>query len=464
MGTPVPGVPRRDAGGFKEANKGQHFSPTNPKLGLRPCWTRGGPRAPGEFMDSKRARFAIFLTVFVDLLGFGIVIPILPLYAKAIAAHPSPWMDGVNHALRLLEPGAFWAGLAFVSFSLMQFLASPLLGRISDMAGRKPVLWISLLGTAASYVIMAGTGRYEWVLAARILAGVLGGNIPVAQAAMADSSAPEERSKALGMIGAAFGLGFVIGPALAGVLSGSAAGARLHAEHGWHLPFLVAAGLSLLASLMVLLWVPETLSPEVRQRARTEESRGHALQLALARPGMPQVLGISLLSMSGFAMMEGTFALLAEHRFDFHQREVGYLFGLVGILIVLYQGGLVRLVARHIPERLALIAGLGLMLVALPLLPVAPWAAPFLGTFIPLAWGSGMSNTASQALASQLTPPEDQGGLFGVLNAVSGIGRIVGPLVGTFAFARWGFASPYWLATGTVGLALLLALTLPRRP
>ena len=414
-------------------------------------------------MDSKRARFAIFLTVFIDLLGFGIVIPILPLYAKAIAAHPSPWMASVNHTLQLLEPGAFWAGLAFVSFSVMQFLASPILGRISDMVGRKPVLWISLMGTAASYLIMAATGRYEWVLVARILAGILGGNIPVAQAAMADSSAPEERSKVLGMIGAAFGLGFVIGPALAVVLSGSAAGARLYTQYGWHLPFIVASGLSLLASFMVIFWVPETLNPEIRQRAKIEESRGHALRLALARPGMPQVLGISLLAMSGFAMMEGTFALLAEHRFDFRQREVGYLFGLVGILIVVYQGGLVRLVAKHIPERIALAVGLVLMIIALPLLPVAPWAAPFLLTFVPLAWGSGMSNTAGQALASQLTPAEDQGGLFGVLNAVSGIGRILGPLFGSFSFARWGFAAPYWLATATVGLALLLALTLPRR-
>lgn len=413
-------------------------------------------------MDSKRARFAIFLTVFVDLLGFGIVIPILPLYAKAIAAQPSPWMASVNHALQLLEPGAFWAGLAFVSFSVMQFFAAPVLGRISDLVGRKPVLWISLMGTVASYLILAATGRYEWVLAARILAGILGGNIPVAQAAMADSSTPEERSKVLGMIGAAFGLGFVLGPAMAGLLSGSSFGVRLLAERGLQLPFLVAAGLSLIASLMVIGWVPETLNPELRQRARTEESRGHALRLALQRPGMPQVLGIALLSMSGFAMMEGTFALLAEHRFAFGQREVGYLFGLVGILIVLYQGGLVRLVATHVPERLALIVGLLLMILALPLLPVAPWATPFLLTFVPLAWGSGMSNTAGQALASQLTPAEDQGGLFGVLNAVSGIGRILGPLFGSFCFARWGFAAPYWLATGTVGLALLLALTLPR--
>ena len=235
-------------------------------------------------MESKRARSAIFLTVFVDLLGFGIVIPILPLYAKAIAQHPSGWMSAVNGLLGLRDPGAFWAGLAFVSFSVMQFFAAPILGRISDTVGRKPVLWITLMGASASYVIMAVTGRYERVLAARVLGGTLGANIPVAQAAMADTSTPEERSKVLGMIGAAFGLGFVIGPALAGLLSGSAFGARLFETHGWHLPFFVAAGLSLLASLLVLFWVPETLSPEVRERAKTRETRGHALMVASGAP------------------------------------------------------------------------------------------------------------------------------------------------------------------------------------
>jgi MFS family permease len=412
--------------------------------------------------SSSRAQAAVFLTVFVDLLGFGIVIPILPLYAKAIASHPSPWMETLNQALGLQTPGAFWAGLAFVSFSIMQFIATPILGRASDLVGRKPVLWISLLGSALGYLVLALTGRYEWVLAARILDGITGGNISVAQAAMADCSKPEERSKVLGMIGAAFGLGFVLGPALAGLLSGSAFGQHLLATRGWHLPFFVACGLSLLASFLVLVWMPETLTPEVKARARNEESRGHALRLALRRPGMPQLLSIALLAMSGFAMMEGTFSLLANARFDFQQKEVGWLFAFIGILIVLYQGGLVRLVARRIPERVAMGLGLGLMACSLPFLPSAPWKWPFLLLLIPLSWGSGMNGTATHALASRLTPAEDQGGLFGVLNAMQGLGRILGPLIGTYAFARFGPAAPYFVATVCVGLALLLSLTVPR--
>lgn len=410
---------------------------------------------------SKRAQWAVFATVFVDLLGFGILIPILPLYAQAVTEHPSYWMSWVNHTLRLETPGAFWAGTAFVSFSLMQFLATPVLGRLSDLVGRRPVLWVSLLGSAAGYLILATTGRFEWVLAARLLDGVTGGNISVAQAAMADTSRPEERSKALGMIGAAFGLGFVLGPFLGGVLAQSAQGRALLNEHGVHLPFLVAAGFSLLASFLVLAWLPETLPPALRCSARRTEQRGHALVLALKREGMAKVLGVALLTMTGFAMMEGTYSLMAAQRFTLTQGQVGYLFGFVGLLIVIYQGGLVRLVAKRLPERLALSAGLLLMAVSLPILAYAPWMWPFVLLMVPLAWGSGMSNTATSALASQLTPSDEQGRLFGVINAVQGIGRILGPAIGTFVFARGGYTTSYWVAGGTVATGLILAMTLP---
>lgn len=411
-------------------------------------------------MNDRKARTAIFLTVFMDLLGFGIVIPILPLYAESIAAHgETSWMHATTGWMHLQDAGAFWAGIVFISFSVMQFLATPVLGRISDKVGRKPVLWLSLMGSAVGYVMMALTMRFEWVLAARILDGITGGNIAVAQAAMTDGSKPEDRSKLLGMIGAAFGLGFVIGPALAGVLAGSSLGESLLARHGWHLPFFVAAGLSFLAATFVLVWLPETLTPELRAKAYGRESRGHALVIALKRPGMAQLLLISLLAMSGFAMMEGTFSLLAHARFGFGQRQVGYLFAFIGVLIVLYQGGLVRVVSKQIPEQAAVLSGLSLMVLTLPFLPFASWKWPFLLLMIPLAWGSGMNSTATNALASQITPPGEQGSLFGAMGAMQGLGRIIGPAIGTFAFAKWGYASPYFIATVTAGLGLLLALT-----
>ena len=201
----------------------------------------------------------------------------------------------------------------------------------------------------------------------------------------------------------------------------------------------------------------------MRARARSHESRGHALVKALKRPGMPQILGVSLLAMAGFAMMEGTFALLVHQRFGFQQREVGFLFAFIGVLLVIYQGGLVRVVAKRIPERVALITGLVLMGVALPFMPKAPWMWPFLLLLIPLSWGSGMGTTAGTALASRLTPAEDQGGLFGVINAMTGMGRIIGPAMGTFTLARWGGQATYTVAGLTLGLALVLAMTISNK-
>lgn len=411
---------------------------------------------------SKGAQIAIFFTVMVDLLGFGIVLPLLPLYAREVSQNPSAWMAWVNGFLNLQNPGAFWAGVAFVSFSITQFLASPLLGRLSDLMGRKPVLWMTMAGSAMSYLLLGLSSDFEWILIARLLGGLMGGNISVAQAAMADLSPKKERSKAMGLIGAAFGLGFVLGPFLGGILSASTWGQHL-ASMGIQLPFMTSSLLSLIASLLVLTLMNETLPPEARMGARQEEKRGHALILALKRPGMAQILIISLLSMTGFAQMEGTYSLLAKDRFGLGAKEVGYLFGFVGLLIVIYQGGLVRLVSRFLRERTALIWGLGLMAIALPLLAFFPWKWPFVLIMIPLAWGSGMNNTASAALASQLTPPEDQGGLFGVINAMSGLGRILGPLLGTLLYAKWGYTLAYLIASALIATAGLVAFLLPTR-
>ncbi len=407
----------------------------------------------------QRAKFSLLLTVFIDLLGFGIVIPILPLYAKNISAQPSPWMTGINEWFNFTNPSAFWAGIAMVSFTVMQFIATPVLGRWSDKIGRRPLLYISLIGSALGYLVLGLTMRYEWVIAARILDGLTGGNIAVAQAAMADISTPEDRSKSLGMMGAAFGMGFIMGPALAGILSGSSWGNWLYEVRGFHLPFLVASGLSLIASLSVLFFLPETLSPENRAKTNSKK-RGHALTQALKRPQMPTLLLISLLTVTGFGMFEGSFSLMTNQRFGFGQSEVGYLFGVIGLLIAIYQGGIVRIVIKFIPEKKLLILGLILLFFAFLTLPIAPLYWPFYLCIIPAAWGSGMNNTSTLALASKLTPPEDQGSLFGVLGAVQSLGRILGPAIGTIAYAKYGYRMPFNIAAGFILLALVASLML----
>ena len=407
----------------------------------------------------QRAKFALLFTVFIDLLGFGIVIPILPLYAKNISANPSPWMIGINQWFDFSNPGAFWAGLAMVSFTSMQFVATPILGRWSDKIGRRPLLYTSLMGSALGYLVLGLTMRYEWVIAARILDGLTGGNIAVAQAAMADISTPEDRSKSLGMMGAAFGMGFVLGPALAGILSGSSWGNWLLEAHGLHLPFLVASVMSLIASLSVLFFLPETLSAENREKTK-HKKRGHAILQALKRPQMPTLLLISLLTVTGFGMFEGSFALMTNQRFGFGQKEVGYLFGVVGLLIAIYQGAIVRIISKLISEQKLLVLGLTFLIIGFVSLPIAPLYWPFYLCIIPAAWGSGMNNTSTFALASKLTPPEDQGSLFGVLGAVQSLGRILGPAIGTLAFAQYGYRMPFHVAVGFIVLALGAAVAL----
>lgn len=406
-----------------------------------------------------RAKFTLLFTVFIDLLGFGIVIPILPLYAKNISDNPSPWMVGINEWFSFSNPGAFWAGLAMVSYTLMQFIATPILGRWSDKIGRRPLLYISLMGSALGYLVLGLTMRYEWVIAARILDGLTGGNIAVAQAAMADISTPEDRSKSLGMMGAAFGMGFVLGPALAGILSGSSWGNWLLGMHGIHLPFIVASVMSLTASVSVLFFLPETLSEENRKKTNSTK-RGHVLLQVLKRPQMPTLIAISLLTVTGFGMFEGSFSLMANERFGFGQREVGYLFGVVGLLIAIYQGAMVRIVSALISEQKLLVLGLTFLIIAFICLPVAPLYWPFYLCIIPAAWGSGMNNTSTFALASKLTPPEDQGSLFGALGAVQSLGRILGPAIGTLAFAQYGYRMPFHIAVGFIVLALAAALFL----
>lgn len=411
----------------------------------------------------QNSKFTLLLTIFTDLLGFGIVIPILPLYAKNISDNPSPWMSHINEMLNFSNPGAFWAGLAMVSYTVMQFISTPILGRWSDKFGRRPLLYISLLGSTIGYLVLGFTMQYEWVIAARILDGLTGGNISVAQAAMADLSTPQDRSKSLGMMGAAFGMGFILGPALAGILSGSSIGVYLLETHGLHLPFLVASVLSLTASLSVIFFLPETLSVESRQRTRNKK-RGHALLQEFKRPQMPTLLFISLITVTSFGMFEGSFSLMVNHRFGFGQKEVGYLFGVVGLLIALYQGLIVRFISKFFSEKKILVLGLTFLVIAFIFMPIAPLFWPFYLCIIPSAWGSGMNTTAIYALSSKLTPAEDQGSLFGVLGSIQSLGRIIGPALGTLTFAQYGYRMPFHIATGLILVALVAALVLLPKP
>ncbi|MGH9905095.1 MAG: MFS transporter, partial [Pyrinomonadaceae bacterium] len=286
----------------------------------------------------------IFTTVFIDLVGFGIVIPVLPFYAESTQFHATP---------RTI-------GLLFASYSVMQVIFSPILGGLSDKFGRRPVLLISIIGTGIGF-LMLGFANTLWMLfAGRILDGITGGNISTAQAYIADVTTKEERAKGMGLLGAAFGLGFIFGPAIGGILS----------RWGVHIPFLFAAGLCFANALLLYFTLPETVTPD--HPVRTSAARGRGLRQlirSLKQRRLAFVLTIYFLFIVAFSIMTTSFSLYTMFRFGYDAQHNGYLFAYVGLIAVIIQGGLIGKLVRRFGELPLVITGalcFGVSLFAIP--------------------------------------------------------------------------------------------------
>src|SRR3954465_7705177 len=261
----------------------------------------------------------IFLTIFVNLVGFGIIIPLLPFYAETFGASPLA------------------IGLLFAVFSLCQLVAAPALGDLSDRYGRRPVLVFSLAGTVLSFVMLAVAHSVTMLFAARIVDGLSGGNISTARAYVADVTEPRDRARAYGLIGAAFGLGFILGPALSGIL----------ARVSYTAPIWAAAALTLVATAMAWLWLPETVH---RAQAGTGNPFRY-LRPLLQRPLVRRVLVIDFVYWCSFSIFQTTFALFAARRFGFDAPKTGYVFAAFGVLGAVIQGGLIRPIVRALGDR-----------------------------------------------------------------------------------------------------------------
>ena len=382
--------------------------------------------------------FLIWLTVFIDLVGFGIVIPILPLYAERQGATP------------------FQVGLLLAGYSAMQFIFAPILGSLSDRIGRKTVLAISLYGTAIASVTLgfaSGLPHALWlVFLARFVDGITGANIPTAQAYVADITAPEKRAEALGLIGMAFGLGFVLGPAIGGLL----------ASINVALPFYVVGVVAVLNATAMLWRLPE---PERHLSFATEaRSRFERLTAAFRNPNLRLLLVVVLLSTIAFAGMEATLALLLKDRFGYDESHAAYLFAFVGIVMAVVQGVLVGRLVEKTGERPLVVFGTLFLAVGLALagLSVAVSFGLLLGALGLLALGSGLQNPSVTALVSRLTPASQQGTSLGVAQSMSSIGRIAGPLLGGALYAV-GWAAPYFAGAILMIAALLLAIVFNAR-
>jgi DHA1 family tetracycline resistance protein-like MFS transporter len=359
----------------------------------------------------SRPLIVIFLTVFVNLVGFGIIIPLLPFYAQTFGASP------------------LVIGLLFASFSLSQLIATPALGVLSDRWGRRPVLMFSLLGTVVSFAMLALAHSLLILFVARIIDGLSGGNITTARAYIADVTEPHERAKAYGMLGAAFGLGFIVGPALAGAFS----------HISYTAPIWAAAVITLVATAMAYFWLPETVH---RGNAATA-SPWRALPDVFGRRQLRPLLIADFIYWASFSVCNTTFALFASRRFGFDVAQTGYVLAAFGFLGVIVQVGMVGPSVRALGVRRTFLLGLLVAAAGWGLVGVSHSIGLFLAALVPAGVGVGLCNAALITLVSHAASKEEQGKVQGAAGALESLGRTIGPVWGNGALQRFGEASPY---------------------
>ncbi|MDT7689582.1 MAG: transporter, family, tetracycline resistance protein [Acidobacteriota bacterium] len=348
----------------------------------------------------------IFITVFIDLVGFGIVIPVLPFYVEGTRFGASPRV----------------VGLLFASYSIMQLIFTPILGRMSDKYGRRPILFFSLLGTSLGFFIL-GFATTLWMLfAGRIIDGITGGNISTAQAYIADVTTEENRAKGMGLIGAAFGMGFIFGPAIGGILS----------RWGTHVPFLFAGALALANATLLYFVLPETVTPDHPARQSAATGRWSQLVKALRGSRLAFVLGIYFLFITAFSIMTSSFGLFTLYRFGFDAHDTGWVFAFVGVIGAVVQGGLIGRLVKMFGELPLVIAGALFFAASLFIIPMT---GPSTGTVALLALGAffalgnGLATPSLTSLASKSASAGEQGGVLGVTQSVASLARVVGPLI-----------------------------------
>lgn len=389
----------------------------------------------------------IFITVFIDLIGFGMVIPILPYYANT-----SPF-DATPRDI----------GFLVASYSLMQFFFSPILGRLSDKYGRRPILFISILGSAVGYFLIGWASTLFLVFLGRIIGGITGGNISTAQAYIADVTSKKNRAKGMGLFGAAFGLGFILGPALAGVLS----------KYGIHVPFYFAAALSLGNALALYFVLPESLKASLRGRIPKHKSRIHEFLHSLKDKEFREINIVYFLLITAFSIMTYAFVLYTAYRFGYKPEQNGYLFAFVGVVSILAQGGLFGHLVKRFGEASLVVAGCLLMVISLFAVPfVGPHsgglAALLIGIGI-LSLGNSLASPGLTSLASKTADEHDQGRAMGIMQSGSSLARALGPVLGGYllnnAFNQIDditLERTFWTASGIMLIAFLVSIYFAR--
>lgn len=374
---------------------------------------------------------SIFLVVLVDLIGFGIVIPILPYYARSFGATATElgWLMAV--------------------YSLMQFGVAPLWGKLSDRIGRRPVLLISLVGTLLSQILLGFASHFEhalfWLFFGRIFAGICAANLSVAYAYVADVTSPENRAKGMGMIGAGFGLGFIIGPAIGGLLS----------PFGYDMPMFAAAGLT--AINLVLGWfkLREPMRDESeRQASRASRSWGPKLaRELLSVAAVRRPVEIFFLVTLAVTQMEAIFAIFMADRFGYNAQQAGILLAVMGLAMAVVQGGLVGLATKRFREIGIIALGTLVSGLALTLFGSAGTPSIVLAALLLLAFSHGFVSPSLSSLVSRCAPSHLKGSTMGVFHSAGSLARVIGPPAAGWLFDHWGASSPFFLGAAFLATA-----------
>lgn len=378
-------------------------------------------------MDNKRL-FSVIFVVFIDLLGFGLILPLLPYYAETFAA------------------SEFTTGLLVASYAAMQLIGAPILGRLSDRFGRRPILLLSVFGTFLGFLLLGFANALWMLFVSRIIDGFTGGNLSVAQAYISDVTDEKNRSKGLGLVGAAFGIGFIIGPVTGGFLS----------QWGYAVPAFLAAALAFVNLALIAFWLPESLTPEKRA-AMTEKKPAFnlsALWTALKRPFSGSLLITRFFFGLPFAIFQTIFSLYALKKFELGAQETGLILTYVGVLSVFVQGFLIGKLTQRYREDILIPVSVGVMAFSLLGWAFAPSVFWLLVVLTPTAIAGGLLNTILASTLTKAVEPQEIGGILGLSAAIESLTRVIAPTLGGALLGWAGTAAP-----GVFSAAMLALLS-----
>jgi len=380
----------------------------------------------------------IFVTVLIDVIGFGIIIPVLPKLIQQLTGGD-------------MSVASRYGGFLMFTYALMQFLFAPILGNLSDQYGRRSVILFSLFGFGIDYLLLAWAPNIAWLFAARVLSGITGASITTASAYIADISTPEKRAQNFGMLGAAFGLGFIIGPLIGGVMG----------QYGERVPFLFAAGLTLVNWLYGMFVLPESLDKD--KRRKFEWKRANPVGSLMHLKKYPAVAGLILsltLIYIGAHAVQSTWSYYTMKKFNWDSAMVGYSLAFVGLMIALVQGGLIRVAIPKLGQSRALFIGLLMYTIGMFLFAFAA-STWMMFAFCSVYCLGGIAGPALQGIISSHVPPNEQGELQGALTSLMSATSIVGPLLMTnlFSYFSSDSASVYFPGAPFLAGALLFSFS-----